>query len=104
MERKNILGFCIVIFIIMTLVISVLYFRPIFKEYKENSIKEFDAKWKPICENLGGLYLESGLNHANNCYVNQSGVLVKTTIIEEEDKHYLRGDCYLISKKGESNG
>ena len=99
MENKKTIIWSIVLFLIVVLMfIIIVYGRPIYKEHLIKRVEEFDSKWKPICENLGGLYLEFGLNHANNCYMNQSGVLVKTIMVELNGEYYLEGDCFIINK------
>lgn len=50
---------------------------------------EWDTKYKPICDNLGGLYLEEGYVHGNYCYLNHSGILHRGCMKEVKEIWYL---------------
>jgi len=95
MKRKT---FLIIIGVFIVLGLLVFLGLPYYKANLEEGIKEFDNIYKPECERLGGLYLESGTNHHNNCYINKSGILYKTLIVEINGEWYLQGDRFLISK------
>lgn len=88
-----------IILIIMILLIAVYSLTSYIADLQKKRAIEFKQKWKPICEELGGLYLEEGLNQKNDCYVNLSGILVRTMIIESQTGNYLRGDCFIIPKQ-----
>lgn len=74
---------------------------PMVEKWSDSKIQSFDNKWKPLCEELGGLYMEEGYNHGNNCYVNISNILYKTTIIESEQGNYLLGECFILVNEKE---
>ncbi len=93
-------GYILIGLLVVVIMVSLYFIRVPYQDYLENRIIEFDNKWKPLCENLGGLYLESGMNHVNNCYINNSGALYKTIIMELNGEYYLKGDCFYFANSG----
>ena len=87
------LGIIASILVLMYLILGII------PKLMDNGIKEFDNIWKPRCEKLGGLYLESGMSHTNSCYLNNSGILYKTLITEFNGEWYLQGDFFIITEK-----
>lgn len=95
-EKGN--GFKIILICSIILISFCLFmifvFSPWYNDNHEQRTIEFDNKWGTACNELGGLYLEDGWSHMNNCYVNDSnGVLYKTLIVELKGNYYLQGDC-----------
>lgn len=73
------------IIIIFASILLVLFFMGIILRGIEKSkerVKQFDDKYKPVCDSLGGIYPQER-NYRNNwCYLNQSGILRKGCMIQ----------------------
>ena len=87
----------IIMAIIILLGTSIYFLFPLWKTNMENDMEEFDNKYRPQCERLGGLYLEEGYSHTNKCFLNKSGVLYETRIVKLNGEWYLQGDCYMLN-------
>ena len=46
-------------------------------EHGKERVKEFDLKYKPICDSLGGIYKQEGNYRNNACYLNDREILRK---------------------------
>lgn len=57
-------------------------------ENKEKSALEFENKYRPICEGLGGEYLESGINQNNWCYFTKDNITKRTCLVEKLNNWY----------------
>lgn len=94
MEKKEINGWLIaavVIFIILV-VVALFQLGESYFNKREGDIVEWDLKYEPICNNLGGLYLEEGYTHHNWCYFNKTGVLQRYCMVKKLNNWYLV-DC-----------
>lgn len=47
-------------------------------EQGKERVKEFDLKYKPVCDSLGGIYKQEGNYRNNVCYLNDNGILRKS--------------------------
>ena len=69
--------------ILVLIIISVLLYnlfllvKPKVLEKRRIHIMEFDLKYKPVCDSLGGIYKQEGNYRNNICYLNDSGILRK---------------------------
>jgi len=86
-----------IIIVIIVIIVLIWFITKKLVEIQKESAIEFEEKWRPMCEDLGGLYLEEGTSQRNNCYINKSGFLIRTTIIENNGNPYLKGDCFIIN-------
>ena len=76
-EKNVTIGFVGILFIIFLIGITI----NMIGGAKERAI-EFDKKYKPVCDSLGGIYQQEG-NYRNNwCYINYNGILRKGCMIQ----------------------
>lgn len=88
LENTIILIF-VVILIALFLIGFTLHLIKIYKENLKESVVEFDAKYKPICDFFGGIYPQEG-NYRNNwCYLNNSGILRKSCMKQINEQWHL---------------